>query len=250
MDQRADILPTDVLLPLHLRRPDWLQSKIASRHRNMSLVAEPPYSVNGILPDYLFQAPLQFGNDRWASRLLMELEVNKSEGLRVLDLGTGAGQFVVACLERGHQAIGLSAHDYRVYPKYDDLTDQLPLGSYVVADAHHLADTTEIEGNFDLIVGSHSFMHFVDPLSVLEQSLNKLKPGGIFACDTLDNGTAYAFGATSEVVISTLAEAGLKTDGSFYTPYSLEFQTLFVYRDRTSCEVSLPVTYREHGHPD
>ena len=97
----------------------------------------------------------------------------------------------------------------------------MPADSYVVADAHHLADIPEIEGGFDLIVGSHSFMHFADPLSVLEQSLNKLNPGGIFACDILDNATAYACGVTSDVVVSALCAAGFTTEGSHYSPYAL-----------------------------
>lgn len=233
-------------VPMHKRRPEWLQRRITEHYKDLVMDVQPPYSVNGEHPDYLFRGPLRAENDMWASRLVMKLEAQHARALRILDIGAGAGTFVLSCLNRGHEVLGLSAHDYRVFPRYDDTTIQLPEGVYVVDDAHNLNDTPELGDSFDLIVSHHAFMHLEDPLSVLEQAVNKLRPNGIFVTDQLDHGTAYKSGVNSQLVIDALNHAGLATEGSHYTPYCLEFNVLFAYAGDETATLILPVDYIDY----
>lgn len=241
---KAEQAGTALQTPMHERRPDWVRFKIARNYEKMRDTADPSYGSNGEKPDYQF-FPRAVGNYMCASGLIMEMEERLDRSLRILDIGAGAGRFVLAGLERGHEVQGVSAHDYRFYPRFDEITRHLPAEAYVVDDAHNLAQLPELGDDYDLIVSDLVFIHLVDPLSVLEQAANKLNSDGLLAVNGIDNGTSYAGGTNAEQVIGAFWATGFDVGVSRYVPYTIELQTVIADRNSSTQPLRLPVEYRD-----
>lgn len=173
--------PTADLAPMHERRPEWVEARILDVYPDSSEGIPEGYWNFGTESSANYDFPSD--PDRYAFDILKEVEAIQDRALRVLDIGTGAGAFVVHCLNRGHEAIGLSAHDFRIDSSFAYTTAQLPPEAYVVGDANNLSRINALGGMFDLIVSRWTLTHVVDPLSVIEQAANKVRTGGILAVD-------------------------------------------------------------------
>ncbi len=91
-------------------------------------------------------------------------------GMRVLDIGCGAGMAIEQVAGRYPQAqcIGMDLNPL--------LTDKKHRASYIKADAQHLplADTS-----IDVAYSSETLMYVPDPLKALTEAYRVLKPGGV-----------------------------------------------------------------------
>ncbi len=177
---------------MRARRPDWVVNRIRATAERADGITYRPYSHNGSKSNYVFKSGRQGQAPITALALMAEQEQRLGRKLRVLDIGTAAGGFTLRALQDGHEAYGLSLHDYRRVAGFGSMTRTLPKDAYVVGDAHDLVEIPEIPVDLDLVVSSWAFMHMVDPLSVLEQAADKLAQHGILATDYIANGDVYA----------------------------------------------------------
>jgi 2-polyprenyl-3-methyl-5-hydroxy-6-metoxy-1,4-benzoquinol methylase len=220
-------------LPMQSRRPAWLESEMAEHFEVLS--AGPPiaYAYNGEFPDYYFD-----DLDVSASGLVQKLEDERNRRLRVLDVGAAAGGFTLNCIERGHDAQAVSAHNYKNLSRFNTLTKGLDDAAYVIGDANRLADISELQGEYDLIVSRNTFQHLIDTVGTLEQAVNMLAPGGIMAVTGVDiEGSLFyhnrhASSVTPTVLVAGLLRAGFNTTGSNYTSdiYRNRFGTFYTQR--------------------
>jgi 2-polyprenyl-3-methyl-5-hydroxy-6-metoxy-1,4-benzoquinol methylase len=237
--------------PMHSRRPAWLESELDTRFN--TLQAGPPkgYSFNGEPPDYEFE---DLGCS--ANGLVNKLEQERNRSLRILDIGAAAGGFVLNCLQAGHEAQALSAHDYRELSRFNTLTNQLPRSAYVLGDANRLSELTELEGDYDLIVSRSTFFHLADTVGTLEQAANMLAPGGIIVATGVDIEASLFYhdramsAVTPTLLIAGLVRAGFKTSDSSYTSSHgrNRFATFAAQRQSEAADVRFAAGYS--GRPD
>jgi SAM-dependent methyltransferase len=98
-------------------------------------------------------------------------------GGRVLDVATGAGDFVRFLLDGmvDHaEIVGIDANPARAAAFAEAFGDRADV-RFVEMDAHHLAFA---EDSFDTVCVSNSLHHFTDPAPVLAEMLRVLRPGG------------------------------------------------------------------------
>jgi SAM-dependent methyltransferase len=111
-----------------------------------------------------------------------------SDGMKVLDIGSGAGNvsFIAASLvgERG-RVVGVDSNPV-IVAEATSTARSLGLSqvSFRVGDIN----TMELEGDFDAIVGRLVLIYLPDPAVLVRQLLDHLKPGGIVAFQDLDWG--------------------------------------------------------------
>lgn len=100
-------------------------------------------------------------------------ELLKRDGLSVLDVGAGHGRVVAEYAKRSHeQVIGVSARNYADNP-------------YVIeGDMHRLGAL--LQGNtFDVVMSCFTLLHSEEPICVLEQMADAVKPGGSLTIDRI-----------------------------------------------------------------
>lgn len=226
-------------LPLYQQRPPWLQHMIRDRFAAIINSKGRPYGYNGDVPNYSFGLglPTAIGiRDELAST---------GRRLRVLDIGAGAGGFVVDCLQAGHDSQGISAHDYPKLGNYKKVTALLPEASYIVADAHTLTALPGLWPEYDLIVSHSTLMHFADPIGTLEQAANRVAANGILLATEIPMEVAevYASRNNSSTVIHGLEAAGFDTTGSRLQPSDGSIDILVARRGSVVSPVYFPVTY-------
>ncbi|AWN40931.1 class I SAM-dependent methyltransferase [Methylobacterium durans] len=91
-------------------------------------------------------------------------------GARVLDFGSGSGEFLAAVRARGCEAIGVEpGRDYAAYARQTH-------GVEVLDDA---GDERFEPGYFDVITTHHVMEHLRDPADVMERLARWLKPDGV-----------------------------------------------------------------------
>jgi ubiquinone/menaquinone biosynthesis C-methylase UbiE len=259
MANNREVLTPTQSPPMHERRPPWLRSAIDARFEwvrsSDGRTGPKVYHWNGILDNYEF---FFAGDPDLIStiELLDHMEERRSEPLRILDIGTGAGTFVLNCLRRGHFAHGISAHDYRD-TKFGHVTKQIPKSAYIIADANNLSAIPGIYNEYDLVVSHSAFVHFVDPLGTLEQAVNMLAPSGVAVTTAIDVGASGFYKArqtsptvTPELIMSQLAESGLRTGGSVHSLCTdpNRIVTVFAQRSGDTEELRLPIGYE--GEPN
>lgn len=94
------------------------------------------------------------------------------KGGKVLDFGSGGGEFVSLLCEKGIDAIGLEPNE-----GFAEFSRQ----KYGIQVIDGMWPDAEIaDGTFDFIAAHHVFEHLRDPLAALEQVRKWLKPGGHF----------------------------------------------------------------------
>jgi 2-polyprenyl-3-methyl-5-hydroxy-6-metoxy-1,4-benzoquinol methylase len=233
--------------PMHLMRPQWLSADIEQRFNRLQSQGLKDYSFNGETPDYTFDEL-----DCTALEVVDSLARQRSEPLRVLDIGAGAGGLVLQCLKMGHQAQGLSAHPYKEYTRFNTLTGQIPADAYIVGDAQRISEVPELMDAYDLIVSRHTFMHLADPLGTLEQAANRVRKGGILVILGVNiEGNHYypqreLSSVTAEHVLAGLASGGFRTNGSKYDDSDVigrQINAVFAQREADDTEVRLAVSY-------
>lgn len=199
----------------------------------------PNYGYHGEDEDYVLMGVVE-EEDVYASQYLSSA-ADQAHRKRVLDIGTGAGAFLLACLEMGYEAQGITAHDYSQHPMYAYITEQLPPDAYIVADAHDLDAVPGVGDEYDLVIGHNAFLHFVDPLGSLEQAANKVAPGGVLAVsDCAPLRPVYSGQSSSRDVIDALETARFDTTGSNYDPDSTFIGRIIAKR---SSEPVVPVRF-------
>ncbi|KQO43180.1 class I SAM-dependent methyltransferase [Methylobacterium sp. Leaf85] len=91
-------------------------------------------------------------------------------GARVLDFGSGSGEFLAAARAKGCEAIGIEpGRDYAAYAREHHKVE-------VLDDAD---DGRFPAGHFDVISTHHVFEHLRDPAVVMERLSRWLKPDGV-----------------------------------------------------------------------
>lgn len=234
--------------PMHLRRPQWLTRDIQDRFTSLQAQAIKDYTFNGDFPDYSFD-----DLNCTAMELVEDLERQQGRQLRILDIGAGAGAFVLRCLQRGHQAQALSAHPYKESGRFNTLTEQLPDEAYIVGDANCLDEIPELMDGYDLVVSRNTFFHLSDTLGTLEQAANRVAVGGIMAITGIDIEDSHFYPyremsmVTAEHVLAGLAKGGFNTNRSVYDSshaVAHRIATLCAQRQVDNGEARLAVGYR------
>lgn len=143
-----------------------------------------------------------------ATRTLLEA-AGVGRGMRVLDLGSGAGDVAFLAAElvgSGGEIVGVDQSSDSV-SKARARAEQRELSNvrFVVGDVHHrIAD-----GPFDAIIGRLVLMYVPDPATVLHTQAALLRPGGIVAPIEFDLHSARSLPTTPLVAqaLSWLREA-------------------------------------------
>ena len=112
----------------------------------------------------------------WRSTGIDSEDLLKQDGLRVLDIGCGAGTIIRNYNQRNPQAnraYGITARRYAA-----------PDRSVIVGNLHYLdALYPDDLGPVDRAISRFTYMHLADPLSVFVMMANHVKKGGLIAVD-------------------------------------------------------------------
>lgn len=103
----------------------------------------------------------------------------------VLDLGTGNGRFLKSLKDRFNNVnvLGATAADFR-NTRYASSEFTIPDNEYVVGNIENLNSLPSLQGKkFDFIVSHVTFRHLSDPIGVICQSYEFLKPDGLLILD-------------------------------------------------------------------
>lgn len=148
------------------------------------------------------------------TRRLLEV-VGLAPGMRVLDLGSGAGNVarLVADLVGPHGAVVGVEND----PEAVELArrhTKAPNVEFRVADAQTLRG---IEGGFDAVTGRLILLHLPDPVNALREAAARVRPGGLVIMHECDLGYLWAspqpalWGQVREWVLEAAGKAGIAT---------------------------------------
>lgn len=101
----------------------------------------------------------------------LEQLIGNLKGKKILDVGAGWGNFVLACLERGYDAVGLEFDDNKIAKSRERLsTEQMVQGR---------AEELPFQDNsFDFINVGEVIEHVRNPKKVLQEIYRVLKPSG------------------------------------------------------------------------
>ncbi len=225
--KEVTVAPSDVdpmSLPMHERRPEWLKEVISLDEAHAQEGFPPSYRYNGESTDYEASSVGLDGlytGVSWMSQFVKQMSAERGRPLRILDIGAGEATFVLKCIKKGHDAQGLSLHDYRKIPSCKSRTiDKLPHGAYLLGDANNLDQVTDLKNDFDLIFSRWAFAHFADPISALEQATNRLAADGVIGINNImrtrseDRLSAYSGPIDTKAVTDTLQASGFDTEGS------------------------------------
>lgn len=156
-------------------------------------------------------------SSREAARRAELLAPKLKPGARVLDFGSGSGEFLAEARARGCEAIGIEpGRDYANYARTHH-------GVEVLDDA---GDERFPEGHFDVITTRHVLEHLRDPADVMERLSRWLKPDGILFAAVPDMAStgkppherfhfAHVHGFVRETFDLTARRAGLVADPSY-----------------------------------
>ena len=117
------------------------------------------------------------------NRFLDVLAREQTDG-RLLDVGCGAGSFLVEAERRGYDVVGTEISPYFVQycrerhglDVYEGLLEDLPLQ----------------RGSFDVVTAFDVIEHHLDPTQLLQQIHDLLRPGGVVVFSTHDIGNVFA----------------------------------------------------------
>lgn len=132
--------------------------------------------------DYLEAARTMLDPDHQLAKIaLIEQELCISiKNKRLLEIGSGIGDFVITCRRHGIQAHGIEPH-YENFRKLRLLSEKL-ISFFKIEDGIILDACGESmpfpENSFDIVFSYYVFEHVQDPLMVLNEAVRVLKPGG------------------------------------------------------------------------
>ncbi len=255
---------TDMLLAMHERRPDWLVAHIAEEFQHQASGRDDKdYGLFGLGQTYdhgLFHGyPV-------GDVILAEAEEAIGERPAVLDLGAGLGGVIWRLQRMGYDVQGISGIDYSktAFGHRDaavranaHIPGELTPERYLVGDVHNLDRVKGLHLPVGVIFSRTLFQHLVDPLSVLEQAINAVRPGGKIAIDQVPlhryrPGLARVLpDFTAPIVEAWLVERGLRC-ARMRSPHS-DYEKIFlnglvIHKDEDIGSLRLPVDY-EHD-PD
>lgn len=160
---RTERLPADKLNGI--RR---LQRLLANGYKNFNFGTKyRPSNFLGVFVAYCWPT----------KRALMDREfrhLHKAPG-RVLDIGFGDGTFLMKAQDMGWDAVGID-----IDPRVVDEARKIGLKAYL----GHPADLPAEVGMFDAITMNHVIEHVHEPMKVLGQCYDLLKPGGMLWIET------------------------------------------------------------------
>ena len=116
----------------------------------------------------------------------IESRVSQGDEIKVLDVGCGAAKLGLTAKKRwGNKVLydGITAYPYYRHDPLHWLRLKMSGANVILGDAHHLKDY--FHPGYDLIVSLCALQHMADPLKVLIDSYDLLKPNGygLFAGD-------------------------------------------------------------------
>lgn len=128
------------------------------------------------------------------------------EGMRVFDIGSGAGDVALIAAE----LVGPEGEVIGV----DMNPDILQIARHRVQEAGHEnvefvagdAQALDLGGQFDALVGRLVLMYIPDPIAVLKQLLTRLKPGGIVMFQEIDFTITRAYRNPETPLFSQLSD--------------------------------------------
>ncbi len=129
-----------------------------------------------------FVEKAEFRHNTW--RRYLKILDQFGVGGRLLDLGCGAGDFLVVAREAGHEVVGQDISPYFVdycrtelgLEVFEETIDKLPLEA----------------GTFDLVTAFDVIEHHPDPAAMLQNISRLLKPNGFVLVTTHDIGNILA----------------------------------------------------------
>ncbi|MCA9309455.1 class I SAM-dependent methyltransferase [Candidatus Saccharibacteria bacterium] len=186
---------------LYTRRPERIQQRIDRSHHRVR-----GYAHTGVPASYQYGS---FPHSIRTDEVVRSARTEFGRPVRLLDIGCGAAGVVIRHLNEGHDAHGLSLHDYRqlssTQQQVRDLTDDV----YVVGNAENPDTYRALSGEYDVIVSQHTFAHFYDPLAALELAVDRVAEGGYFLCDYLRGGHTRLYkGYTGNTIPAAFTAAG------------------------------------------
>lgn len=131
------------------QRREWLAGVEASQRLGQSVQARWPHD-----------APKFLDLDRWLDVNLArarELGLDETRNLKVLDLGSGTGQFLFVCSMMGHEAIGVDLPEAELESPEKEIFTVMPaaFSVHVIRTGIAAFQPVAVSGSFDLIT---SFM--------------------------------------------------------------------------------------------
>jgi SAM-dependent methyltransferase len=101
------------------------------------------------------------------------------QGQRVLDVGCGLGQTCITMVERGaREAIGVDINLAAVDFGNEQIAKR-GLADHV--RLRHIADITDVQDTFDVVISQNSFEHIQYPERMIDELYSRLRPGGQLA---------------------------------------------------------------------
>lgn len=241
---------TAEMAPMHERRPFWVKYAIAMASLAAKGKIPKKYGYFGLDRSKNYR---YFSDDETLHifDILEKTENEHERSLRVLDVGTGAGAFLLHCIARGHEAIGISIHDFGKDSRFESEVGKLPTGAYVVADAHHMDRDRLVDGSFDLVASNMTMIHVIDKLSVLEQMAGRVGVGGRLVVDDFhykpkNNRRIYTDEITAEVIFGALEDGGFELEVASSVAVAGWFgvNSIIALRRDSTQPVRIPAEYR------
>lgn len=120
-------------------------------------------------------------------------EAGLAPGMRVLDLGSGAGNVARLAAEfvtSSGEVLGIDADPVAV-----ELASRMSQASDVTYRVGNVATLDEVDGPFDAVVGRLVLMYVPDPVAALRRIAAKVRPGGLICLHECDLAYLYVGGA-------------------------------------------------------
>lgn len=166
-------------------------------------------------------------------------------GLRVLDVGCGAGLLTEAMAGEGARVTGIDLSPELIDVAQLHLLESGRQAEYRVVSAEDLA--TERAGTFEVVTCMEMLEHVPDPASVLRACFALLAPGGMLILSTLNRTpAAFALAIVGAEYLARLLPTGTHDYRSFIKPSELAAAlraTGFALRDVSGLSYN-PITRR------